>query len=129
MLQSGHADYCEFANSHEPFEFLKKNDSPYLFKKRLQTFPKTLDFLPKVTSGISEGDLDFLSRYFSYLVKNKVIKKKLKLIINQIFRNYNAKSSTWPPMDGVFSAKRRPTTCFARTMSAKFRNGEEIRDL
>ncbi|CAG5108761.1 Oidioi.mRNA.OKI2018_I69.chr1.g3942.t1.cds [Oikopleura dioica] len=77
MLQSGHADYCEFANSHEPFEFLKKNDSPYLFKKRLQPFPGTLDFLPKVTSGISEEDLDFLSRYFSYCVKNKKLQREI----------------------------------------------------
>jgi len=75
MLTSGHASWCEFAISHEPFEFLKKNDSPYLFKKRLQSFPKTIDFLPKVESGLSEDllalDKNFLERHFSIFVKNK----------------------------------------------------------
>lgn len=72
MLTSGHASWCEFAISHEPFEFLKKNDSPYLFKKRLQSFPKTIDFLPKVESALSENDKQFLEDQFSIFVKNKV---------------------------------------------------------
>lgn len=77
MLHSGHASYCEFANSHEPFEFLKKDDSPYLFKKRLQSFPDTIDFLPKVSSGLSDDDMEFLSRYFSFFVKNKAFKNEI----------------------------------------------------
>jgi len=77
MLTSGHASWCEFAISHEPFEFLKKNDSPYLFKKRLQSFPKTIDFLPKVESGLTEEDKQFLIDHFSIFVKNETCKTEI----------------------------------------------------
>jgi len=77
MLTSGHASWCEFAISHEPFEFLKKNDSPYLFKKRLQSFPKTIDFLPKVESTLSEDDKQFLGENFWIFVKNKTYKNEI----------------------------------------------------
>jgi len=77
MLTSGHASWCEFAISHEPFEFFKNNDSPYLFKKRLQSFPKTIDFLPKVESALSEDDKQFLGENFWIFVKNKTYKNEI----------------------------------------------------
>ena len=70
-LVAQHTDLCGFRAKHEPFEFFKRDDSAYLFKNRLLSFPKS-GLLPEVTSSISADSLAKLVAHYGSFVDNKV---------------------------------------------------------
>lgn len=75
-LITNHAELCAFRTNHEPFEFFKRDDSSYLFKNRLLSFPPFVE-LPHL---VAEVDADFMTELienFGAFVENKAEMKKI----------------------------------------------------
>lgn len=96
-LVAQHTDLCGFRAKHEPFEFFKRDDSAYLFKNRLLSFPKS-GLLPEVTSSISADSLAKLVAHYGSFVDNK---DQMETIISLAVNGWNFQKSVENPMGNL----------------------------
>jgi len=96
-LITQHDELCEFRQKHEPFEFFKRDDSTYLLKTRLLSFPAECK-LPSVVNTIDGDVMNQLRPYCETFVKNK---DQLDVIISLAMNGWNFQKSEDYPMGNL----------------------------
>merc|ERR1712227_780890 len=79
-LLTNHSEVCHFRQKPEPFEFFKRDDSVYLYKTRLLSYPEHVT-LPEIVenSEISAEEFDQIVNFSQPFVKNS---KNLRKIVS-----------------------------------------------